>query len=1060
MSGPARAANPFAGRMGDTLHSSTRGGPSGNRTAQATVLPTRKTTVGPAAKRPRLSGAFNHPGAGKPGGDMLGLAPSKYFPPKSYKGKEVDGRGSRRDLELWNNSPAEVIDITDEDDAYKAPHIENLMQTPKTRRDASDGSPDPLDCIGEDSFDLHEARTISNGSQQSSSRRQSAPDGAATLRIREKVAAAERDKKGEHPGGGDDSDGIEEIESFSDEPTQSRIPGPQPPQGIVRRNRLLFREEPDFRPNERPKEEPGLSLVPSSRPKKAHDPPPEREVRTIDLVAAHSKLSRKDAMKPRSTQGAQPRTSFGSSNDPLAGSSGFGKSSIAKSTRAPTPGPSTRARKKIQGVPPKDLLLPLEGFSWGCTFCEDEDDDLLYWLTWERGSDCMHVRKPIGEQSPFEAEVLHELHLQFNSWMYTQTPFNEELPLVVSIKPTPSRVNKQDDSLLYKPGSKGNLGMVTLSFKAKYLGIRESYGMLTTSLETLLSKVAVNYLDGNGAKARWEQVKSAAALAWQEPASSIAPSARPKRQNASKQQGDISTLLSNQGTKTRTTFRPHFPGAPSETDSEATATRRSARLNTDPSPSPGPDELILVYPPSGAGAININKSDLRRLDDGCYLNDTLIEFGLKLWLADLKEKDPSFAEQVHVFSSFFYKKLNVKDKDEGYQSVRKWTSKVDLFQKKYIVVPINEHFHWYLAIICNPEYVLLPPLPSTEQPKPMTRKRKRDSGAVDEQEAAPQVDTVAQPSNNASGIDVVPGSCPPSPTSGGEDEVEGMIGGQAPPADADESRPPSAMGGDYHANALEELANMHLDYPNSSSPLAMTVDLPPAVPVQPIDVVDADQDVEMSVDPSSFYGSTSPTHMENTAVLRIEEDDHNRINSSNPESEKCARVFIFDSLGSKHPQAQTTLERYLQLEAKDKKGVEQSRNSIRKLAYVPSQPNYCDCGVYVLHFMRVFMENPDWYTQLILSQKGKGYGPEQRKTDWKGDEVRKLRGELRARILSLSETWKAERQAKEEARKKDASNASDTPSGGPDPTVIDDSDDEVIIEDTTTISKPRGRAQR
>lgn len=28
--------------------------------------------------------------------------------------------------------------------------------------------------------------------------------------------------------------------------------------------------------------------------------------------------------------------------------------------------------------------------------------------------------------------------------------------------------------------------------------------------------------------------------------------------------------------------------------------------------------------------------------------------------------------------------------EEGYQSVRKWTSKFDFFDKKYIIVPINE----------------------------------------------------------------------------------------------------------------------------------------------------------------------------------------------------------------------------------------------------------------------------------------------------------------------------------------------------------------------------------
>ncbi|KAG1884973.1 hypothetical protein F4604DRAFT_1574109, partial [Suillus subluteus] len=69
---------------------------------------------------------------------------------------------------------------------------------------------------------------------------------------------------------------------------------------------------------------------------------------------------------------------------------------------------------------------------------------------------------------------------------------------------------------------------------------------------------------------------------------------------------------------------------------------------------------ILVYPPSGPDVLNIMGSDLNRLRPHEFLNDTLIEFGLKLWLADLKEQNPDLAEQIHVFSSFFYKKLNNK----------------------------------------------------------------------------------------------------------------------------------------------------------------------------------------------------------------------------------------------------------------------------------------------------------------------------------------------------------------------------------------------------------------
>ena len=38
---------------------------------------------------------------------------------------------------------------------------------------------------------------------------------------------------------------------------------------------------------------------------------------------------------------------------------------------------------------------------------------------------------------------------------------------------------------------------------------------------------------------------------------------------------------------------------------------------------------MLVYPPNGAGSVNITRGDFKRLDPGEYFNDTLIEFGLK-----------------------------------------------------------------------------------------------------------------------------------------------------------------------------------------------------------------------------------------------------------------------------------------------------------------------------------------------------------------------------------------------------------------------------------------------
>ena len=49
--------------------------------------------------------------------------------------------------------------------------------------------------------------------------------------------------------------------------------------------------------------------------------------------------------------------------------------------------------------------------------------------------------------------------------------------------------------------------------------------------------------------------------------------------------------------------------------------------------------------------------------------------------------------------------LSLSSPEKAYDKVRKW-AKVDIFRKKYLAVPINEDYHWYLAIIYEPEAVI------------------------------------------------------------------------------------------------------------------------------------------------------------------------------------------------------------------------------------------------------------------------------------------------------------------------------------------------------------------
>ncbi|KAI4483443.1 hypothetical protein M0802_013385 [Mischocyttarus mexicanus] len=127
-------------------------------------------------------------------------------------------------------------------------------------------------------------------------------------------------------------------------------------------------------------------------------------------------------------------------------------------------------------------------------------------------------------------------------------------------------------------------------------------------------------------------------------------------------------------------------------------------------------QKITVYPPPPAkGGITINTEDYLCLGEDQFLNDVIIDFYLKyLTLEVLSESDQ---HRTHVFSSYFYKRLTSPHAQAGenavalsaaakrHARVQKWTKNVNIFEKDFIVIPINEHAHWFLAIICFPGLV-------------------------------------------------------------------------------------------------------------------------------------------------------------------------------------------------------------------------------------------------------------------------------------------------------------------------------------------------------------------
>lgn len=108
---------------------------------------------------------------------------------------------------------------------------------------------------------------------------------------------------------------------------------------------------------------------------------------------------------------------------------------------------------------------------------------------------------------------------------------------------------------------------------------------------------------------------------------------------------------------------------------------------------------ITVYPPPPAkGGIAINTEDYLCLAEDQFLNDVIIDFYLKyLTLEVLSESDQ---QRTHVFSSYFYKRLTSPQPAENnvpmtpaakrHARVQKWTKNVNIFEKDFIIIPINE----------------------------------------------------------------------------------------------------------------------------------------------------------------------------------------------------------------------------------------------------------------------------------------------------------------------------------------------------------------------------------
>eukprot|EP01080_Neovahlkampfia_damariscottae_P001001 gene1001-9907_t len=125
---------------------------------------------------------------------------------------------------------------------------------------------------------------------------------------------------------------------------------------------------------------------------------------------------------------------------------------------------------------------------------------------------------------------------------------------------------------------------------------------------------------------------------------------------------------------------------------EARHSKRSSRLNNDPLPEIDDTKEILLY-----NNIQIIERDVKRLNDEEMLNDNIIDFYLS-HIENILIEEPS-RKHYKIFKTSFWPILK-KDIDRAAERIPSKEEKI--FEKKYVIIPINEHAHWTVLIVCHP----------------------------------------------------------------------------------------------------------------------------------------------------------------------------------------------------------------------------------------------------------------------------------------------------------------------------------------------------------------------
>ena len=394
--------------------------------------------------------------------------------------------------------------------------------------------------------------------------------------------------------------------------------------------------------------------------------------------------------------------------------------------------------------------------------------------------------------------------------------------------------------------------------------------------------------------------------------------------------------------------------------------RDSVNRQSPPQRSPSPERWTelhpdwakswkssIIYPRTGKNRATVDKRDIERLDEGQFLNDNLIFFYL-LWLEQqLIQRSPDVANRIYFHNTFFYERLTTIERGQrgiNYEAVQRWTSRVDLLAFDYIIVPVNEHTHWYVAIICNAPKLL------GSDPRNLEHSQTHRNEGNCAQRTVAEVTPKSPPLADVSQTKV-------------EESLKTMSLQDQIPEDRDdgESAKRSSSPVDLVPSSVQVLNPGHGSVNQSDGQESLT---------SPTVKISSDLTEHKSTPPKKGKRKSSAP-------------------APRKYDPKEPRIITLDSLGLRHSPTCTNLRDYLVAEIKAKHGVDiPPPGSLGTTAQgIPHQDNYCDCGLFLLSYIEKFLEQPDKFIHDLLQD---GLGKE---TKWQ--QASDLRDKIRDLLFGL-----------------------------------------------------------